>query len=222
MFTLVPFFLTLLACGDGSASEPSQGTTAGATEVREGCPAASGMLDGTRVHYTYSEDGFEGTATAEVDGPDAEGLVLYHFEERGSDQDTTVEIITEYAYLCDTDGLWVLEVDTEIAYVAYGVRGQVGSLRSYDEPYLVMPYDFRVGDAWESSRRWTSVGDDGTQTEGSATVRTSVAGYEDIDVPAGEFAAWVLDEDWSGETARAWYADDVGLVARGGLELERL
>ncbi|MCK6505694.1 hypothetical protein L6R53_20245 [Myxococcota bacterium] len=89
-------------------------------------------------------------------------------------------------------------------------RHQVDTV--YPEAPLVAPARFEVGDTWQVDRRREStIGDETYELE--ETLTYEVTGYDKVEVPAGEFHAFVVsvhevpNEGWS-----EYWVEDVGVV----------
>ena len=216
MRLLIGSLLTVLVAGCGG----KDGGTDDSASAPLDCGAYSGIQDvGSSWSWDYEVDGQEADLSAEVTAI--------------SGSDVTIESSYDYsytyvdyhqsetdAYRCDADGLWLLSMATEYDLTRDEGETQGTKDTNYDEPRLLLPLTFAVGDTWDE-HVVGSVTDSGTDSTYNFDYIITATAYsaESVSVEAGDYDTMLVTEDAVGDILKWWRAKDVGIVKADDREL---
>lgn len=125
---------------------------------------------------------------------------------------------------CDEIGMSYTGYRFTTEYASWGgghidFEGPSGTV-TYDTPVLMVPATLTPGDVWSTARTRTIVPSSGdTYTVADDSI-AEVIGIEEVEVPLGTYTAVRVDETSPSGTVSMWYADGVGLVKAGALEMD--
>lgn len=187
------------------------------------CGAWSGFdVEGRVWTYDWVSGGQTGSSTTtllDLDpvGQTAETRTELHITGDAYSFDSSATL----TYVCDESGLALGTQLSEWQTESQGYITDDWLLTSYNPPFLAVARGLEAGLSWEGSTE--------RQVEGGTTVAATealswsmIAGTtEEVTVPAGTYPALRVDVT-GGVAVTSWYAEGVGLVRTGDLELNNL
>lgn len=221
--------LLLLGCvGKGEvelhdSAAPDTGETGEAPADQTLCGAFSGFEAEGRVWiYGLATEGLTGSVTVTLTELDPVGLTASTTtREELQSEEASVVAETETSYVCDEAGLAVGTRYTSVERTADGVTTAEWALESFDPPWLVVGRDARVGAVWTGSTTRTTERDGQEPLSEALSWTFTVAGEEDLTLPAGRYEAIRVDS--SGEIGETrWLSEGVGMVQTATLALASL
>lgn len=212
--------LGLMACAD-KGSEDTGGDSDSA--LPEGDTTICGSLLGFQSKgqtWTYSWVSGErvGTAVTSLDDLDAlGGTAMTTSVYTATSEDLAYTLTMTSNYVCDGEGLWTGTLSTSWETVSGEYTSSDWRLSTYNPPWLTLQRDATSGSTWTGS---TTVESQGGSAEPEAHDETwsMSATAETITVPAGTYEALRVDVG-ADLGVTSWYAEGVGLVATGDLQL---
>lgn len=211
--------LGLLGCSVKVATGDTSETGDPPVEDSTACGAWTGFREeGQTWSYAWVSGDTSGDGLMTLDDLDELGgaaqtsLVLSF-----SGPELSSTITTTVSYICDPEGIWVGTQSTDWETVSGDYTSASWLLSSYDPPWLMLARLAADGDTWTGS---TSHEQQGSAVETTVADKTwsMTAATETVTVPAGTYEA--LRVDVTGDLGvTSWYADGVGLVKTGDLQL---
>ncbi|MEM6992593.1 MAG: hypothetical protein AAF721_18920 [Myxococcota bacterium] len=217
--------------GDGTGDDAGDdsGDDSGATSTGSGmepgpCPPYSGLggvgssWDTATTAAYEAANGLSQEAHREVTavspGPTTTITVVTTTTAQGDQYSATT--VTTSTYLCDADGAWLSEFESESVGVSGGTPFDVASVSTYAPAWFSLPWDVEVGTTWMASSTVTTTTVNGP-VQNMSSQAYEVIGTDSVQTPAGSFD--VLRFAWSGGGAAGeWLGHDEagGIAATDG------
>ena len=175
--------------------------------------------EGTEWVYAYEFQTQSGTTTTTIINQGGGQLEIKSVSDWVIPQfDSYVTTSTSY-YNCASSGLVLNTIDSKTVYIYNGQEQRVTSTTTYDDGYLVVPADLKVGSTWTAEGTGTSTTDQG-DTDFDYSYDCEIKKKEDVEVEAGSFSTLKqVCEGADGTQFVAWMAKDVGTVKTDTTEL---
>ncbi len=226
--------VSMLACAGGvkeKEEDPADDTAASADDSGGGGGGGGGGLfgpcsdyglaygEGTEWVYDYEFQTQSGVTTNTIVEQSGGQLKIKSVSEWVIPQFDSYVTTSFTYYNCSSKGLVLNTIDSTTVYVYGGQEQETWSQTTYEDGYLVVPADLKVGSTWAAEGTGTSTTEAG-DTEFDYAYDCEIKKKEDVEVEAGSFSTLKqVCESSDGTQFVAWMAKDVGTVKTETTEL---